>query len=132
MVGESYGTTRAASLSGYLIEHGIAFNGVALLSTVLNFETISFNSGNDLPYMLYLPSYAATAFYHKKLSPELQKNLETTLKEAEKYAVGGYNEALAKGDQLTDAEYQAVDRETRAAHRPRPEVSSITPICASS
>ena len=108
MVGESYGTTRAASLSGYLIEHGIAFNGVALLSTVLNFETIQFNSGNDLPYMLYLPSYAATAFYHKKLSPEMEQNLETTLKEAEKYAVGGYNEALAKGDQLTTAERQAV------------------------
>jgi carboxypeptidase C (cathepsin A) len=108
MVGESYGTTRAASLSGYLIDQGIAFNGVALLSTVLNFETIQFNHGNDLPYMLYLPSYAATAFYHKKLSPEMQKSLEATLKEAEKYAVGGYNEALAKGDQLTDAERQSV------------------------
>ncbi len=123
MVGESYGTTRAASLSGYLIEHGIAFNGVALLSTVLNFETISFNSGNDLPYMLYLPSYAATAFYHKKLSPELEQNLETTLKEAEKYAVGGYNEALAKGDQLTDRGAPGGDREARPAHRPRSEVS---------
>ena len=48
---------------------------------MLNFETILFNQGNDLPYMLYLPSYTATAFYHKKLAPELQKNLETTLKE---------------------------------------------------
>ena len=108
MAGESYGTTRAASLSGHLIEQGIAFNGVALLSTVLNFETIQFNRGNDLPYMLYLPSYAATAFYHKKLSPEMQKNLETTLKEAEKYAASGYNEALAKGDQLTDTERRTV------------------------
>lgn len=108
MAGESYGTTRAASLSGYLIDHGIAFNGVVLMSTVLNFETIQFNHGNDLPYMLYLPSYAATAFYHKKLSPEMEANLETTLKEAEKYAVGGYNEALAKGDQLTNAEREAV------------------------
>jgi carboxypeptidase C (cathepsin A) len=107
MVGESYGTTRAAGLSGYLIEQGIAFNGVALLSTVLNFETILFNQGNDLPYMLYLPSYASTAFYHKKLAPELQKNLETTLKEVEKYANGGYNEALARGDQLTDSEFKA-------------------------
>ncbi|HML17782.1 MAG TPA: hypothetical protein VK419_12180 [Bryobacteraceae bacterium] len=108
LTGESYGTTRAASLSGYLIDQGIAFNGVALLSTVLNFETIQFNRGNDLPYMLYLPSYAATAFYHKKLSPEMEANLETTLKEAEKYAVGGYNQALAQGDQLTAAERAAV------------------------
>jgi carboxypeptidase C (cathepsin A) len=108
LVGESYGTTRAANLSGYLIEQGIAFNGVALLSTVLNFETISFNQGNELPYMLYLPSYTATAFYHKKLAPELQKNLETTLKESGKWALGGFNEALAKGDQFTDADFKAV------------------------
>jgi carboxypeptidase C (cathepsin A) len=107
MVGESYGTTRAASLAGYLIERGIAFNGVALLSTVLNFETVSFNRGNDLPYMLYLPSYTATAFYHKKLPPELQKNLETTLNESERWAESGYNEALARGDRLSDAEYKA-------------------------
>lgn len=107
LTGESYGTTRAANLSGYLIEHGIAFNGIALLSTVLNFETISFNRGNDLPYLLYLPSYTATAFYHKKLAPELQKNLESTLKESEKFTESGYNEALVKGDRLTDAEYKA-------------------------
>jgi carboxypeptidase C (cathepsin A) len=107
LVGESYGTTRAASLSGYLIDQGIAFNGVALLSTVLNFETILFQRGNDLPYMLYLPSYAATAFYHKKLASDLQKNLETTLKEVEKWANSGYNESLAKGDELTDGEYKA-------------------------
>ncbi len=107
MAGESYGTTRAAGLAGHLIEQGIAFNGVALLSTVLNFETIEFTRGNDLPYMLYLPSYAASAFYHKKLAPDLQKNFESTLKEAEKWAVSGYGEALAKGDRLTDAEYKA-------------------------
>lgn len=108
LAGESYGTTRAAALSGYLVDQGVAFNGVILLSTVLNFETILFTRGNDLPYMLYLPSYAATAFYHKKLAPELQKSLEVTLKEAERLAVGAYNEALAKGDQLTDADYKAI------------------------
>jgi carboxypeptidase C (cathepsin A) len=107
LAGESYGTTRAAGLSGYLIEHGVAFNGVILLSTVLNFETILFNKGNDLPYMLYLPSYTATAFYHKKLAPDLQKNLESTLKESEKWALSAYNEALARGDQLTDTEFKA-------------------------
>ncbi|HEY3741675.1 MAG TPA: peptidase S10 [Bryobacteraceae bacterium] len=107
LVGESYGTTRAASLAGYLIDHGIAFNGVALLSTVLNFETILFGHGNDLPYLLYLPSYTATAYYHKKLSADQQRNMEATLKESEKWAVSGYNEALVKGDELTDAEYKA-------------------------
>jgi len=108
LAGESYGTTRAAGLSGYLVDQGVAFNGVILLSTVLNFETILFAQGNDLPYMLYLPSYAATAFYHKKLPPELQKSLEITLKEAERLAVGSYNEALAKGDRLTDADYKTM------------------------
>jgi carboxypeptidase C (cathepsin A) len=108
LAGESYGTTRAAGLSGYLVDQGVAFNGVILLSTVLNFETILFAQGNDLPYMLYLPSYTATAFYHKKLAPDLQKSLEVTLKEAEKLAVGGYNEALAKGDLLTGAEHKEI------------------------
>lgn len=108
LAGESYGTTRAAALSGYLVDQGVAFNGVILLSTVLNFETILFTHGNDLPYMLYLPSYTATAFYHKKLAPELQKSLEVTLKEAERLAVGAYNEALAKGDRLTDVDYKAI------------------------
>lgn len=108
LAGESYGTTRASALSGYLVEQGVAFNGVILLSSVLNFETLEFAHGNDLPYMLYLPSYTATAFYHKKLAPELQKNLETTLKEAEKLAIGPYNEALAKGTQLSDADYKAI------------------------
>ncbi len=108
LAGESYGTTRASALSGYLVEQGVAFNGVILLSSVLNFETLEFAHGNDLPYMLYLPSYTATAFYHKKLAPELQKNLEATLKEAEKLAIGPYNEALAKGTQLSDADYKAI------------------------
>ena len=107
LTGESYGTLRAASLAGHLLDDGIAFNGVVLLSTVLNFETIDFNHGNDLPYMLYLPTYTAAAFYHKKLAPDLQKNLETTLKDSEKWAESGYVEALAKGDRLSDAEYKA-------------------------
>ncbi|MGH9558680.1 MAG: S10 family peptidase [Bryobacteraceae bacterium] len=107
LAGESYGTTRAASLAGDLIEKGIAFNGIALFSTVLNFQTIEFNRGNDLPYILYLPSYAAAAFYHHKLAPDLERNLEATLKQAEDWAVGGYNEDLARGDRLTPADSQA-------------------------
>lgn len=108
LVGESYGTTRAAGLSGYLIEHGVAFNAVLLLSSVLNFQTLQFSKGNDLPYILYLPTYTATAWYHKKLSADLEQNLQKTLTEVEKWAETGYAEALAKGDALTAAERQEV------------------------
>jgi carboxypeptidase C (cathepsin A) len=104
LAGESYGTTRAAGLSGYLLEKGIAFNGVILLSTVLNFETILFSKANDLPYELILPTYTATAWYHKKLPPDLQADLHEALKESEKWAVGGYAEALAKGDLISPSE----------------------------
>ena len=59
---------------GELREHQRMYvNGIMLVSTVLNFETISFARGNDLPYILYLPSYTATAWYHKKLAADLQK-----------------------------------------------------------
>jgi carboxypeptidase C (cathepsin A) len=61
LVGESYGTTRAAGLSDYLVEKGIALNGIALVSSVLDFQTLQFDRGNDLPYVLYVPTYAATA-----------------------------------------------------------------------
>ena len=108
LVGESYGTTRAAGLAGSLIEHGIAFNGILLLSSVLNFETNRFTKGNDLPYILYLPTYTATAWYHHKLAPDLQKDLQATLREVEKFAGTEYNDALLKGDRLTPQERTAV------------------------
>lgn len=104
IAGESYGTTRAAGLSGMLVEKGIALNGVLLVSTVLNFGTIRFGIGNDLPYVLYLPSYTATAWYHGKLKGDLQKDLKTALRESEKWAMTGYLQALAKGDALTPQE----------------------------
>src|SRR6184192_1427879 len=72
LAGESYGTTRASALSGYLIDRGIAFNGIVLISAIMNFETTDFAAGNDLPYIMFLPSYAATAWYHKKLPRDLQ------------------------------------------------------------
>jgi carboxypeptidase C (cathepsin A) len=107
LVGESYGTTRAAGLAGYLVERGIAFNGIVLVSSILNFETAEFAKGNDLPYVLFLPTYAATAWYHHKLAPDLQSDLQRTLKEVEAWAENGYAEALAKGDRLSAAERQA-------------------------
>ena len=108
LVGESYGTTRAAGLSGYLIDRGIAFNGVLLVSSILNFQTARFARGNDLPYILFLPTYTATAWYHKKLPPDLQQNLRRTLEEVERWAVTDYAAALAKGDGLPSQERQAV------------------------
>ena len=82
IAGESYGTTRAAGMAGYLVDNGIAVNGVVLISTVLNFQTIRFGIGNDLPYILFLPTYTATAWYHHKLPADLQGNLKKTVEEA--------------------------------------------------
>ncbi|HYU32391.1 MAG TPA: peptidase S10 [Thermoanaerobaculia bacterium] len=106
LAGESYGTTRAAGLANYLQErHGMYLNGIVLLSTVLNFQTNRFNVGNDLPYPLFLPTYTATAWYHKKLPPDLQQGpLKNALAEAERFAAGEYTLALMKGSDLTDAE----------------------------
>jgi carboxypeptidase C (cathepsin A) len=110
MVGESYGTTRAAGLSDYLVERdGIAFNGIILVSSILNFETARFGKGNDLPYQLFLPTYTASAWYHKKLPPDLQQQeLPKVLKEVEAFAGGEYPVALSKGDRLTSEERKAV------------------------
>jgi carboxypeptidase C (cathepsin A) len=108
LVGESYGTTRASGLSGYLIDRGIAFNGILLISTIMNFQTARFARGNDLPYVLFLPTYTATAWYHKKLPPDLQQNLRRTLDEVERWAATDYTTALAKGDRITQAERQDV------------------------
>src|SRR5207247_1880649 len=105
LIGESYGTFRAAGLAGNLIDQGIAFNGVVLVSTVLNFETLRPGLNNGLGYALNLPTYAADAWYHKKLPADLQaKGLPAVLKEVEGWAMTGYSEALNKGDQITDAE----------------------------
>ncbi len=106
LAGESYGTTRAAALSQYLIRtHGMYLNGIVLISSVLNFQTISLAPGNDLPYELYLPTYASTAWYHKKLPNDLQSGgLEKAIGEARRFASGEYAAALMKGDKLTSAE----------------------------
>jgi len=100
LAGESYGTTRAAGLSNWLLNEGISVNGVVLISCVLNFQTISFGKGDDLPYALYLPTYTALAWYHKKLPPELQGDLKKALSEAEDYSRHGYLSDLAAGADL--------------------------------
>ncbi|MBI3208201.1 MAG: peptidase S10 [Candidatus Solibacter usitatus] len=108
LAGESYGTTRAAGLSGYLADRGIAFNGIVLISSILNFQTARFTKGNDLPFVLFLPTYTATAWYHKRLPAELQKDLRATLAEVKLWANGAYAGALAKGDTLSAADRQSI------------------------
>jgi carboxypeptidase C (cathepsin A) len=111
LAGESYGTTRAAALSSRLQgDLGIYLSGITLISPVLNFETISFGVGNDLPYWLYLPTYTATAFYHKKLAPPLDADLTRTLAEVEKWASSEYVLALAAGSKLEPAKKAEVAR----------------------
>jgi carboxypeptidase C (cathepsin A) len=105
LIGESYGTTRAAGLAGYLVDQGIAFNGLVLVSCALDFQGFVFSPGNDLPFLTYLPSYAASAWYHKKLAPDLQQaELSTVLSEVERWADHDYASILARGDRLTDVE----------------------------
>lgn len=103
LIGESYGTTRAAGLSGYLGEkHGLYLNGIMLISSILNFVTARFDEGNDLPYILFLPTYAATAHYHHKLdSEQLARPLDEFLGEVEQFAANDYTLGLMKGATLT-------------------------------
>jgi carboxypeptidase C (cathepsin A) len=108
LAGESYGTTRAAGLSGALASRGIALNGVILISSILNFQTARFTKGNDLPFPLFLPTYTATAWFHKKIDPMYQKDLKNTLIEVRKFAEGEYASALMKGDRLTQAEREII------------------------
>lgn len=107
LAGESYGTTRAAGLSGYLQDrHGMMLNGLILMSVVLDFTTLDFNLNNDLPFILFVPAYAATAWYHNKL--EFKTPLKTVLKEAEEFAKGEYATALLKGASLTPEERENI------------------------
>lgn len=110
LIGESYGTTRSAELSGVLQRrHEIYLNGIVLVSAVLNFQTLEFTPGNDLPPMLFVPTYAATAWYHHLLAPDLQnESIEKLEQQAREFADNEYAQALMKGDRLTGAERQKV------------------------
>ncbi len=111
VLGESYGTTRAAGLSGFLQNrsNGMYLNGIVLVSSVLDFQTITFLPGNHLPYILFLPHYAATAWYHKRLPAELQSRpLPEVLAEVESFALDVYSIALLKGNALAKDSHSAV------------------------
>ncbi len=109
LAGESYGTTRSAGLAGHLMaRYGIYLNGVILISSVLSFQTIAldsstytFHRGNDLPYVVYLPSYTATAWFHGALDADLQgRDLTGLLAEVEEFAETEYLLALQQGSRL--------------------------------
>ena len=109
LAGESYGTTRAAGLADWLHDQGYYLNGIMLISSILNFGTARFDSGNDLAYVLFLPTYTATAWYHKRLPADLQSGrLEDVVAESERFALGDYSRALMQGDRLPEAERKAI------------------------
>jgi carboxypeptidase C (cathepsin A) len=102
LIGESYGTTRATGLAGHLLErYGMYLNGVMLVSCALDFVVLRFDHANDLPAVLFLPTYAATAWYHKRLAADLlKKPLRKLLDEVETFAAGEYAAALFQGAAL--------------------------------
>jgi carboxypeptidase C (cathepsin A) len=108
LFGESYGTTRSAGIAGYLANKGISFNGITLLSTVLNFETLEDKFTNDQPYIFLIPSYTMIAGYHHKLAPDLAQDMTKARKEAEHWASTEYEQALDKADALTPQERQTI------------------------
>ena len=117
LAGESYGTLRGAGIARELFAtHNVEFNGIMLISMILNYQTSAIDrndkmvhAGNDLPFAVYLPTYAATAWYHGRLSKRHQSMpLRTFLDEVEEFAIGEYWSALAQGDQLDDGRKRSV------------------------
>jgi len=110
IAGESYGTTRAAGLAQRLLtSHGIAVSGIVLISPVLDFQTIRFGEANDLPFAMFLPSYAAAAHYHGALpESQQQRPVEELVADARAFALGEYLPALLAGASLPEARRQRV------------------------
>ena len=108
LLGESYGTTRAAGIAGNLADQGISFNGITLLSTALSFQTLEDTKSNDQPYILLIPTFTMIAGYHKKLPPDLMQDMAKARQESVQWAATEYTQALAKCDALTADERQKV------------------------
>ena len=110
VLGESYGGVRAAGLAGFLQDrYYMELNGAVIVSGVINFQTLRFGGSNDLPYITFLPTYTATAWYHKALPADLQSQpLESVVKQAEDFANGRYAAGLLKGTSLPPDEFRAV------------------------
>ena len=122
LLGESYSMTRAAGLAGYLADHGIAFNGVTLLSMAVDFQTLEWNKSNDLPYILLLPTFNMIAGYHHKLAADLTEDTAKTRAEVVRWASNDYAAALAKGDAMTPDEHRKIVEQLSRYTGLRPEV----------
>lgn len=126
LVGESYGTMRAVAVARRLHEaHGMAVNGLGLISTVLNMSTLEFAPGNDTPYALHLPTYAAIAHHHGRHG---NRPLDEIIRDAEDYAAGDYVVALHLGSRLSRG--NSTERSSIWPNSPRcPRPSSAAPTC---
>jgi carboxypeptidase C (cathepsin A) len=122
LLGESYGTTRAAGIAGYLDDHGIAFNGVTLLSMAVDFQTLEWNKSNDLPYVLLVPTFNMIAGYHHKLSADITQDMAKTRDEVVRWSNTEYALALGKGDALTPDEHRKIVEQLSRYIGLRPEV----------
>jgi carboxypeptidase C (cathepsin A) len=109
--GESYGTMRAAGLALALQRADVDLNGVMLLSDILNWDIMpddpKLNPGIDMPYIVSLPTYAATAWYHNRIANR-PPDLRAYLDQVENFATGDYAHALMEGDALPDAQRQRI------------------------
>jgi len=122
LLGESYGTTRAAGIAGYLADHGIAFNGITLLSMAVDFQTLEWNKSNDLPYFLLVPTFSMIAGYHHKLPADLAQDITKTREEVVHWSMNDYALALGKGDALTPEEHRKIVEQLARSIGLRPEV----------
>lgn len=103
LLGESYGGIRSGGVVNYLQDKGLAMNGVILVSVLMDYRTIAFQTGDDFPFIGYMPTYAATAWYHNKIENK-PADLESFLKNAREFATGEYASALMKGSAITTLE----------------------------
>jgi carboxypeptidase C (cathepsin A) len=109
LIGESYGTIRSAGLAQELqARHGIELNGITLVSSLLTYQTLSPSPENDVAYAAHVETYTATAWYHKKLPPDLAGDLKKAVDASREFAFGEYLTALAKGNRAGAAERKAV------------------------
>lgn len=113
VLGESYGGLRAAGLSQQLQDrYNLYLNGVVLVSAVIDFSTLAFAQNNDLPYVLFLPTYTATAHYHKALDQDLlDRPLAEVVKEAEEFAYGPYTDALLEATSMPEQQRRRICRQ---------------------
>lgn len=112
--GESYGTTRAGAIANRLQEQGVALNGLILISLAVNFQTFIFDIGNDLPYLSFLPTYTAVAWYHQLLPHYRDHELDSLLREVREWAYDVYAPALLRGASLSEAKRQELAEQLSA------------------